>query len=285
MSPFLVPCLYVLTVFLENSVFTLKDIKYLKEKTLSPEPSAGILESLWSTVKKKRKTCNRSPSTQSVKTPSTKPRLKPKVDTPPKKQLKHEQTPKPTPPLAKPSTSRVKNKPSLPEKEGSVTYGKAPVCSHARKGAKAPIVKVLTLCCKKGVTPPLAVISEDTHANPQGRSPTPITAELMLDWIFTDLPLLSALHLPHKVCCFLLFIAVFLHFPFQDATGCTMCAGCQVLCQHKEPLSLCANCCDWGHCTCCLQADNLQDVHDNLLLLTQAAHPCTYTLTLAYSIR
>ncbi len=117
------------------------------------------------------------------------------------------------PPLAKPSTSRVKNEPPLPEKEGSVTSGKAPVCTRARKGTKAPIIKVLTLCHKKGVTPPPAVISEDTHADPRGRSPTPITAELMLDRIFTDLPLLSALCLPHKVCYFLLLLRFSYTFP------------------------------------------------------------------------
>ncbi len=55
-----------------------------------------------------------------------------------------------------------------------------------------------------------------------------------------------------------------------------MCAGRHVLCQHKEPLSSCANCRDWGHCTCRLQADDLQEVHDNLLPLAQADHPRTY---------
>ncbi len=85
MSLFLVPYSCVLTVLLENGAFTSKDMKYLKEKTLSPEPSAGVPESSRLTTKKKRKTRERSPSTQSAKTLSTKPGLKPKVDKPPKK--------------------------------------------------------------------------------------------------------------------------------------------------------------------------------------------------------
>ncbi len=178
---FLVPCSCVLTVLLENGAFTLKDMKYLKEKTPSPEPSAGVPESSHSTTKKKRKTRECSPLTQSAKMSSTKPGPKPKVDKPPKKRSKCDQTPEPTPPPAKPSTSRVKNEPPSPEKEGSVASGKAPVHARACKGTKVPIVEVLTLCCKKGVTPPPAVISEDTHADPRGRSPTPVTAELMLN--------------------------------------------------------------------------------------------------------
>ncbi|PBK88171.1 hypothetical protein ARMGADRAFT_1034143 [Armillaria gallica] len=181
---------------LKNSTFTSEDLKYLKEKTPPPEPSSSIQKNS-QPIMKKRKTHNHSPLTQSVKMLSTKPRLKPKL-----------------------SSARVKNEPFLPEKEGSVASGKAPACSRACKGGKIPIVKVPTLCHKKGVTPPPAVISEDTHTDSWGCSPTLITTELMLDRIFTDLPLLSVLHLLHK-----------------DATGCTMCAGHWVLCQHKEPLS------------------------------------------------
>ncbi|KAK0245026.1 hypothetical protein EDD85DRAFT_782998 [Armillaria nabsnona] len=54
-----------------------------------------------------------------------------------------------------------------------------------------------------------------------------------------------------------------LRLPHWDAAGCTMCAGCRTLCQHKEPLASCANCHSWGYCSCRLSADDLQE----------AAHP------------
>ncbi len=149
---------------------------------------------------RKRKARDRSPSTQSVQTSSTQPEPKPKIDKPSKKRSKCQQTPPSqertadlVPPPSKTSTSQVKSEPGVSVKEGSTTTGKAPVCARTRKGAKVPIVEVLTICWKKGDTPPPTIISEDTHADPWGRSPTPITVELMLDRIFTDLPLLSAL--------------------------------------------------------------------------------------------
>ncbi len=69
---------------------------------------------------------------------------------------------------------------------------------------------------KKEVTPP-HVLAEDTHVDIRGRSPTPITMEYMLDRILTDLPMLSALHLPHRVCTFLIlfFLVLILTFSFS----------------------------------------------------------------------
>ncbi|PBK87765.1 hypothetical protein ARMGADRAFT_1085436 [Armillaria gallica] len=46
-----------------------------------------------------------------------------------------------------------------------------------------------------------------------------------------------------------------------------------MLCQHEEPLAACADCHSWRHCSCWLSAGDLQEVHDNLLPLAQAAHP------------
>ncbi|PBK87896.1 hypothetical protein ARMGADRAFT_1034500 [Armillaria gallica] len=138
----------------------MKILKFLKEKTSPPELSSST----------------------------------PKGSQPPNKRRTHDCSPLTQSPL----TSKVKSEPSLPVKESSIASGKAPVCSHACKGGKIPIIEVLTLCQQKGITPSPTVVSEDTHVDPQSQSPTPITVELMLDQIFTDLPLLSALQLLHK---------------------------------------------------------------------------------------
>ncbi|PBK68524.1 hypothetical protein ARMSODRAFT_975924 [Armillaria solidipes] len=244
---------------LKSGRFTSKDADSLKAPSPAPMPSSSTQRN-----PKKRKT-QRSPSllTNSGKTHPGKTESQVEVEKPAPKRPKHgsssskvKESERASPPPTKASTSKVKTEPSAPTKEGSVTTDKSQVRGRGRKPAKMPIVEVPTVPRRKIQTPPPAVISEDTHVDVRGRSPTPVTAEYMLDRILTDLPTLSALRLPHR-----------------DAADCTMCAGRRRLCQHKEPLSSCANCAGWGHCTCRLSADDLQEVRDNLLPLAQAAHP------------
>ncbi|KAK0431825.1 hypothetical protein EV421DRAFT_1911534 [Armillaria borealis] len=244
---------------LKSGRFTSQDADLLRAPSPAPMPSSSTQQNL-----KKRKTQHSpSPLTNSGKTRPGKMESQAKVEKPAPKRPKHDSSSSKvkesecaSPPPTKALTSKVKTEPSAPTTEGSVTIEKSQVRSRRRKPAKIPIVEVPTVPRPKMKTPPPAIISEDTHVDIRGRSPTPVTAEYMLDRILTDLPTLSALRLPHR-----------------DAADCTMCAGHCRLCQHKEPLSSCANCAGWGHCSCRLSADDLQEVWDNVLPLAQAAHP------------
>ncbi|KAK0429974.1 hypothetical protein EV421DRAFT_1744665 [Armillaria borealis] len=150
---------------------------------------------------KKRKT-HRSPSppTNSGKTLPGKTEAQVKVEKPAPKRSKCDSSSSKvkesecaSPPPMKALTGKVKTEPSVPTKEGSVTTEKSQVCGRGRKPAKIPIVEVPTIPRPKLKTPPPTIISEDTHVNIQGRSPTPVTTEYMLDRILTDLPTLMRL--------------------------------------------------------------------------------------------
>ncbi|KAK0219311.1 hypothetical protein EDD85DRAFT_797420 [Armillaria nabsnona] len=72
-------------------------------------------------------------------------------------------------PLKKPSTKdKVKAELQPVKKESAATPAKPSMKPRGWKPIKPPLVEVPTLHHKKGVTPPPAVISEDTHTDPQG---------------------------------------------------------------------------------------------------------------------
>ncbi|PBK75399.1 hypothetical protein ARMSODRAFT_970063 [Armillaria solidipes] len=151
---------------------------------------------------KKHKTYDPSPSVPSSQAGSSKVGTRLKAEKPVCKWSKQDQVPPASSvkagssvALSKKSFSKDKGRAeSLPvTKESSAAPDKPPgkPCSH--KPVKAPLMEVPTVSRKKEATPPHTVLSEDTHVDIQGHSPTPITAEYMLDCIFTDLPMLSAL--------------------------------------------------------------------------------------------
>ncbi len=94
------------------------------------------------------------------------------------------------------SSAPAKKSSAKDQKDSSVTPSKTSVKPCGRKPVKPPLVEVTTKPHKKAVTPPPAILAEDTHVDVWGRSPTPVTAEYMLDRIFTDYPTLSALRIP-----------------------------------------------------------------------------------------
>ncbi|KAK0456967.1 hypothetical protein EV421DRAFT_1729477 [Armillaria borealis] len=187
--------------YLKAGRFTSKDIELLKAPSPAPMPSSSAQRN-----PKKRKT-QRSPSppANSGKTRPSKTESQVKVEKPARKRSKHDsssskvkESEHDSPPSTKASTSKVKTELLALTKEGSVTTEKSQVCGRGHKPAKIPIVEMPTVPRSKMQTPPPTVISEDTHVDVRGRSPTPVTAEYMLDRILTDLPTLSALRLPHQ---------------------------------------------------------------------------------------
>ncbi|KAK0430671.1 hypothetical protein EV421DRAFT_1912614 [Armillaria borealis] len=78
----------------------------------------------------------------------------------------------------------------MSKKEGSFAMEKSQMCGQGCKPAKVSLVKVLTTPLHKGVTPPPAVISEDTYVDIWGHSLTPVTTEYLLECMLTDVPLL-----------------------------------------------------------------------------------------------
>ncbi|PBK91029.1 hypothetical protein ARMGADRAFT_1082251 [Armillaria gallica] len=223
---------------LKNSSFSASDTKLLKSSTIGPsEPEPP----------NKHKTCDPSlpaPSSQAGT-------LMVKTEKPIRKHPKQDLSVPSVAPSKAGSSSVLAKKSSVKDKkDSSAAPGKAPVKPHGHKPVKPPLVKVSMKPHKKATTPPPAILAEDTHMDIRGWLPTPVMAEYMLDRIFTDYLMLSALYIPHR-----------------DAAGCTMCAGHHMLCQHKEPLAACANCHSWGHCSYRLSADDLQEVCDNLLPL------------------
>ncbi len=100
------------------------------------------------------------------------------------------------------SSAPAKKSSAKDQKDSSVAPSKTLVKPHGHKPVKPPLVEVTTKPHKKAVTPPPAILAEDTHVDVRGRSPTPVTVEYMLDRIFTDYPTLSALRIPHRVKCF-----------------------------------------------------------------------------------
>ncbi|KAK0431781.1 hypothetical protein EV421DRAFT_1911561 [Armillaria borealis] len=158
----------------QKGVFTLDDAKFLKDKTPPPVPSSSTQRN-----PKKRKP-ERSLSAQPNQTFKIGP--PPKVE---KSQHKHTKCkPSPpskkkgtehvTPPPAKASSSKAKAEPTTSNKEGSVATEKLQARGRGCKPAKAPLVKVLTTPWDRGITPAPAVISEDTHVDIWGCSPTPV---------------------------------------------------------------------------------------------------------------
>lgn len=104
---------------------------------------------------------------------------------------------------------KVKAELQLTKKESSAAPVKPPTKPRGWKPVKPPLIEVSTKPHKKAATPPPTILAEDTHVDIHGCSPTPVTTEYMLDCILTDLPMLSALRLPHRVSTFLLLLSFF----------------------------------------------------------------------------
>ncbi|KAK0430111.1 uncharacterized protein EV420DRAFT_1615763, partial [Desarmillaria tabescens] len=251
---------------LKAGVFTMADAKFLREPSPPPAPVPAATSN-----SKKRKPHGRSPSTRPLKDQASSsvdeerdllPSLRKEKETASSSRTssKHPKRDQVSPsvdeerelsPLpSKKEATTTKRKGTIPPptvlgKESSAAPEKSQVKG---RGCKTVVKEEPTVPRAKEPTPPPAILAEDTHVDIRGRSPTPVTAEYMLERILTDSPLLSAMRLPHK-----------------DATG--------FLCQHKEPLMTCTNCNKWGHCSCRLSASDLQEVHDNLLTSAQAAYP------------
>ncbi len=108
-----------------------------------------------------------------------------------------------TAPLKKLSAKdKLKVEIQLAKKGSSATPAKPPAKPRGHKPVKVLLVEVPTEPYKKVATPPPTILSEDMHMDIRGHSPTPVMMEYMLDCILTDLPMLSALHLPHCVSTF-----------------------------------------------------------------------------------
>ncbi|KAK0431314.1 hypothetical protein EV421DRAFT_1743217 [Armillaria borealis] len=160
--------------FLKDGPFTTSDVKLLKTPAVTPAAPVPL---------KKRKIHDPSPPVPSSQAGSSKAGAPLKEEKPACKWSKQDQalttsTTKTgsSAALSKKSSSKDKGRAaSLPiTKESSTARDKTPGKPRGRK----LLVEVPTVPRKKEVTPPPAILSENTHVDIRGRSPTPVTADL-----------------------------------------------------------------------------------------------------------